>query len=254
MHGTLWEFNRNDQLTQSYDAIADKSVTSPRLNRNQFGANIGGPVWIPKLYNGKDKTFFFFNWESGYAAQGASPEYKIVPTEAQRNGDFSGLINASTKAPIVLKDPLNIGIVGNVIPKSLLSPQTLAFLNYEPLPNTSNGVFNYLTTAASAVSRQKNFTGRVDQVLSTKDQIAGRYVFNDTYEAGHADLGPRRAQQPRPDAERLCLLDADDPPDAGQRGARRLASIQRSGSLRHHQRRRVRRGRQDGPAAGFAAA
>src|SRR6476646_1998863 len=106
LHGTLWEFNRNDQLTQSYDAIADKSVTSPRLNRNQFGANIGGPVWFPKLYKGTDKTFFFFNWESGYAAQGASPSYQIVPTEAQRNADFRGLINSSTKQPIVLKDPL----------------------------------------------------------------------------------------------------------------------------------------------------
>src|SRR5438034_180717 len=63
--GTLWEFNRNDALTQAYDAIADKSVAPPRLNRNQFGANLGGPVYIPKLYHGKDKTFFFFNWESG---------------------------------------------------------------------------------------------------------------------------------------------------------------------------------------------
>jgi hypothetical protein len=88
LHGTLWEFNRNDQFTQSYDAIAGKSVTSPRLNRNQFGANIGGPVIFPKLYSGKNKTFFFFNWESGYAAQGASPLGKIVPTQAQRNGDF----------------------------------------------------------------------------------------------------------------------------------------------------------------------
>jgi len=148
--GTLWEFNRNDQLTQSYDAIANTSVTSPRLNRNQFGANIGGPVFIPKLYKGRDKTFFFFNWESGYAAQGASPQYKIVPTVAQRNGDFRGLLD-SKRQPIVLKDPLNIGIVDNVVPKSQLSPQTQAFLNFEPLPNTSNGVFNYLTTAQSAV-------------------------------------------------------------------------------------------------------
>src|SRR4051794_8890907 len=116
LHGTLWEFNRNDQLTQSYDAIAGKSVTSPRLNRNQFGANIGGPVVFPKLYSGKNRTFFFFNWESGYAAQGASPQPKIVPTAAQRNGDFSGL-------NFNLKDPLGIGIVGNTIPKSLLSPQ-----------------------------------------------------------------------------------------------------------------------------------
>ena len=175
--GTLWEFNRNNQLVQAYDAIAGKSVTSPRLNRNQFGANIGGPVLIPKLYNGKDKTFFFFNWESGYAAQGAAPQYRIVPTVAQRGGDFSAMT-------IKLKDPLGIGIVNNIIPKSQLSATTAAFLNFEPLPNTSNGVFNYLTTAASAVSRQKNFTTRIDHSLSSKDQISGRYIFNDTYEAG----------------------------------------------------------------------
>ena len=181
--GTLWEFNRNDQLTQSYDAIAGKSITSPRLNRNQFGANIGGPILVPKLYNGKDKTFFFFNWESGYAAQGASPSYRIVPTVAQRGGDFTGLKDATGKA-ITLADPLKIGIVNNVIPKTQLSPQTQAFLNFEPLPNTSNGAFNYLTAAASAVSRQRNFTVKVDHALSSKDQISGRYVINDTYEAG----------------------------------------------------------------------
>jgi Carboxypeptidase regulatory-like domain len=79
LRGTLWEFNRNDALTQSYDAIAQQSVRPPRLNRNQFGANIGGPVFLPKIYNGKDKTFFFFNWESGYAAQGSSPGFRIVP-------------------------------------------------------------------------------------------------------------------------------------------------------------------------------
>ncbi len=53
LRGTLYEFNRNDALTQSYDAIANKEVTSPRLNRNQFGANIGGPVVLPKLYRGE---------------------------------------------------------------------------------------------------------------------------------------------------------------------------------------------------------
>ena len=184
LHGTLWEFNRNDQLTQSYDAIAGKSVTSPRLNRNQFGANVGGPIWIPKVYKGTDKTFFFFNWESGYAATGASSAFRIVPTQAMRNGDFSGLVDARTRAPIVLKDPLNIGIVGNVIPKAALSKEALAFLAFEPLPNTSNGTFNFATTAASATSTQRNFLGRIDRTLSSKDQIFGRYLLNDTYEAG----------------------------------------------------------------------
>jgi len=180
--GTVWEFIRNDQLTQSYDAIAGKSVTSPRLNRNQFGANIGGPVLLPKLYNGKNKTFFFFNWESGYAAQGASPSYRIVPTVAQRGGDFSAM-------SIVLRDPLGISIPKNIIPKSQLSPQTQAFLAFEPLPNTLNGAFNFLTNANSAVSKQKNFTVKMDHSLSSRDQISGRYVINDTYEAGIPSWG-----------------------------------------------------------------
>ncbi len=184
LRGTLWEFNRNDQFTQTYDAIAGKSVSSPRLNRNQFGANIGGPVRIPKFYNGTDKTFFFFNWESGYAAQGAAAAYRIVPNDAARTGDFGGLVNARTGAPIVLNDPLNVGIVGNQIPKSLLSPQALTFLQFQPAANTSNGAFNFVSTAASAVSQQKNYTARIDHSFSSKDNVSGRYTFNDTYEAG----------------------------------------------------------------------
>src|SRR5205085_2315619 len=104
-----------------------------------FGANIGGPVLFPKLYSGKDRTFFFFNWESGRLAQGAVPGFRIVPTTAQRSGDLSGLLNARTGQPLVLRDPLGAGIVGNRIPASALSPETQAFLKYEPLPNTSQG-------------------------------------------------------------------------------------------------------------------
>ena len=183
LRGTLYEFNRNDALTQSYDAIAKKSVTSPRLNRNQFGANIGGPVVLPKLYHGKDKTFFFFNWESGYTAQGVVRQYRIVPTAAQRNGDLSSLTDAKG-VPIVLRDPLGAGLLGNKIPSSLLSPQAQTFLKFEPLPNTQLGVQNFLSTPFSATSYQRNYTTRIDHNFSTRDTINGRYVFNDTYEAG----------------------------------------------------------------------
>src|SRR5436309_15361814 len=133
LRGTLWEFNRNDALTQSYDAIAGKSVTPPRLNRNQFGANIGGPVILPKIYHGKDKTFFFFNWESGYAAQGATPTPLTIPPAAIRTGDFSQLVNAKTKAPIAVLDPFSgRPFAGNIIPASRLSFQSLAFLQFVP--------------------------------------------------------------------------------------------------------------------------
>lgn len=184
VRGTLWEFNRNDALTQTYDAISKTDATPPRLNRNQYGANIGGPVRIPKVYDGRDKTFFFFNWESGRRASGASAGYRLVPPAAMRTGDFSQLVDARTKAPLVLKDPLGIGIVGNQIPKSRLSEQAVTFLKYTPAPNTAVGTFNYINTPMSAVASQDNYTYRLDHNLTSKDALAFRYVWNSTKEKG----------------------------------------------------------------------
>ncbi len=186
LRGTLWEFNRNNDLSQSYDAIGNKSVAPPRLNRNQFGANIGGPVFIPKIYHGKDKTFFFFNWESGYAAQGSQSTYKLVPPAAIRTGNFSAVTNARTGAPIPIKDPFapnSTPFAGNIIPTNRLSEQALTFLQFVPQPNTQNGALNFLTTPFSAVSYQRNYTARIDHNFSTRDVLSGTYVFNDTYEA-----------------------------------------------------------------------
>ena len=182
-HGTLWEFNRNDGLTATFDAIANKDLKSARLNRNQFGANLGGPVQFPKIYNGKNKTFFFFNWESGRQALGAVPGYAIVPTATQRSGDLRGLTDSKGN-PLILRDPLNVGIIGNVIPASALSPQSQTFLKFEPAANTQNGVFNFINTPQSPVSTQDNYTGRVDHNLSNKDSLSGRYILNDTREKG----------------------------------------------------------------------
>ena len=182
--GTLWLFNRNDALTQTYDAIAQKDAVNPRLNRNQYGANIGGPVSIPKVYNGKDKTFFFFNWESGRLLSAANPGLRIVATEAQRAGDFRGLLNASTRAPITLKDPLNIGIINNMIPVSRLSSQAQTFIKFTPLPNTLQGVNNFISARPTGLSQQDTYTTRIDHTFSQKDTIFARYIFNDTFEAG----------------------------------------------------------------------
>jgi Carboxypeptidase regulatory-like domain/TonB dependent receptor len=184
LHGTLWEFNRNNDLTQSYDAIAGKSATPPRLNRNQFGANIGGPVIIPKVYHGKDKTFFFFNWESGYAAVGSSPAPKLVPPAAIRTGNFTGVVNARTNAPISILDPSSgAPFPGNIIPQNRLSFQALTFLQFVPQPNASAPGVNFFTTPFSAVPYQRNYATRIDHSFSSRDVVSGNYVFNDTYEA-----------------------------------------------------------------------
>ncbi len=182
--GALWEFNRNNKLTQTYDAVAGKSVASPRLNRNQYGARIGGPLLIPKLYNGKDRTFFFFNWESGKIAQGAPARYAIVPTEAARNGDFRGLVNARTGEPITLKDPLKIGIVNNVIPKQFLSKPSQVLLGFTPQSNINAGNFNFLAGSPSVIPWQNNYLGRIDHSLTKNDTLFFRIVIDDRLSAG----------------------------------------------------------------------
>jgi hypothetical protein len=174
--GALWEFNRNDALSSTYDAIASKDLRSPRLNRNQFGANLGGPA--------SRSAFFFFNFERGLQALGAAPGLAIVPTDAQRNGDLRGLTNARTRQPILLRDPLNVGIADNRIPLSALSPQAKTFLQFEPRSNTQNGLFNYVSSPVSPISTQSNYTARIDKNASTKDAIMSRYVINDTLEKG----------------------------------------------------------------------
>src|SRR3954452_20889639 len=167
--GTLWEFNRNDALTQSYDAIANKSVQPARLNRNQFGANIGGPVVLPKIYHGKDKTFFFFNWESGYAPRVAPPPPLTIPPAAIRTGNFSQLVNAKTRAPIAVLDPFSgQPFANNIIPASRLSFQSLAFLQFVPQPNlNATAVNNYLPPRFTALPYQRNYTARIDHTLSS---------------------------------------------------------------------------------------
>lgn len=88
-HGTAYDYLAND------DFNARDAVTHLRnqVRRNDYGFTIGGPVWIPKVYNGKDKTFFFFNWEQyrDYSTQ-TNSTFATVPTAAYRGGDFSSLI------------------------------------------------------------------------------------------------------------------------------------------------------------------
>src|SRR5438270_4368466 len=89
LHGTLWEFNRNNAFTQTYDAIANVSAPSPRLNRNLYGANIGGPIYIPHLYDGHGKSVFFFNWETVTAVNGISPSrFTVRTTDEVTNETF----------------------------------------------------------------------------------------------------------------------------------------------------------------------
>jgi outer membrane receptor protein involved in Fe transport len=178
-HGSLFEFLRNDKLDARNFFDRNKS----ELRQNQFGGLLGGPVRIPKVYNGRDRTFFLFSWESFRQVQG-SPALGIVPTPAQRAGDFSGT------SPI--SDPLAAGscpgsvgkgacFPGNQIPASRLSPQALAAQAFYPQPNLAGA--NNLTSYAVAPNNFDSLILKFDERFSSKDTLSFRYTsrWNNAY-------------------------------------------------------------------------
>ena len=170
-HGGLFEFLRNDLM----DARNFFATSKPELRRNQFGGLVNGPVVIPKLYNGRNRTFFLFSWESYRQVQG-SPAFAVVPTPAIRQGDFSAF------API--KDPLATGTcsatVGtacfpdNQIPLSRMSPQALAIQAFYPLPNYPG--LNNFYNASSAPTQWDSNVIKIDQALTSRDSLSFKYL------------------------------------------------------------------------------
>ena len=175
-HGVLFEFLRNDKL----DARNFFAVRREVLKRNQFGGAIGGPVLIPKIYNGKDRTFFFASYEGLRERQGLVFN-SIVPTAAMKNGDFSApglarIYDPATTMPSPAGGAVRQPFAGNVVPASRLSPQALFFNKYIPDPNTAGGTASF---APSRALDQDQFTIRVDQALRERHRFFSRWSWHD---------------------------------------------------------------------------
>ena len=162
-HGVLFEFIRNDKL----DARNFFALQRDVLKRNQFGGGVGGPLSIPKLYDGKNRTFFFFNYE-GMRQRAGQVFNNLVPTVAQKSGDFSAAgLN-------VIYDPLTgAPFPGNRIPSSRISPQAQFFAKYIPDPNSgTRAIF-----APSQKLDQDQFTARVDQTITDRHRAFVRWSY-----------------------------------------------------------------------------
>lgn len=173
LHGTAWEFNRNNAFSSlpAFTPYAPNRTTA-RLNRNQFGANIGGPIILPKIYNGKDRSFFFFNWESGRLIQGTVGNTAFIPPLPYRTGDFS---SAAAK----IYDPqTGQPFPGNIIPANRIASFASKYLSFVPNPNATLPGVNYISPATSAPTTQDQYIARIDQRASQKDFVYGSYMFN----------------------------------------------------------------------------
>ena len=112
LHGSLFETNRNNGygVARARDNFTNKSA---KLNRNEYGGTVGGPVFIPKVYDGRNRTFWFFNYE-GYKQRTGSFGNFRVPTQAMRNGDMSGLVDSAGTFQTIY-DPLTTGPAPNYL-------------------------------------------------------------------------------------------------------------------------------------------
>ena len=170
-HGALFEYFRNNV----FDAKAYFSTDNLGLHQNQFGGTVMGPLSIPKIYNGHDRTFFMFSWESFRTVWGENMQEQRPHSARQRAGNFSQTVSNAGK-PIVIKNPLGAyaPFPGNIIPSSMFSPVGANLLQYYPLPNRTAIGNNYLSFANN-ISNWDSALGKVDERFSASDSMSIRF-------------------------------------------------------------------------------
>ena len=187
LHGSLWEYLRNDAFNARN--TFQNSVTVFR--QNQFGVSAGGPVMLPKLYNGKNKTFFFGAWE-GFQYVRAANSFQHLPTDAELSGNLAGQVQAydpsTTRA-----DPNNPGsfirdpFPGNQIPAAQIDARLVNFAKSIRPPLFNTGVANNNAIDNTPFRQHQNeITARIDQNVGSKDFFWFRYssIYFDTKGSG----------------------------------------------------------------------
>ena len=191
-HGSLYEFFRNDKLNAN-DFFANRGANArPPFKFNQFGGTLGGPVWIPRVYNGRNRTFFFVSEESVRFIQGLT-FVGTEPVPQQLAGDFSNLRNANGQL-ITIFDPLTttpgpngsftrMAFAGNIVPSSRINPVARAISKYFPTPNQTGaaftGVGNFIRTDSNNI-RKDTVSYKVDHYFNERNRFFARYSADDT--------------------------------------------------------------------------
>jgi hypothetical protein len=185
--GTVYEFLRNDKFDSRNFFGAKRDI----LKRNQFGTSVGAPVFLPKIYNGKNRSFFFFNYEGLRERQG-NTNSRTSPTAAMLAGDFSALANVIYDPLTTAPNPNGSGTIrtpfaGNKIDPARFAPQAAYFNKYL----TTNASPGGLTVFSQSTAVDQNqVTARLDQTISTNHRVFFRYnlASNSLSEPGSTPL------------------------------------------------------------------
>lgn len=213
-HGQIYELNQNNHLQAAYYY---QGPSVPFLQHNEYGIQLGGPIWVPKVYNGRNKTFFFFDAEA-IKQNANAPEQYYVPTMSERQGNLSTVLAGNTLAPITIYDPDSThpdafspydrtAFAGNIIPSNRLNPVTQKILGITPVPGLSplaepnipgadpaTGAPNYIPTNAKATVNNRLYTGKIDQLFGP-NRLAARYTYTDSKQIVQHSYAPTEPDQ-----------------------------------------------------------
>jgi Carboxypeptidase regulatory-like domain len=200
LHGSVFEFHRNRVLDANDFFLNKTGREKPPLKLNNFGTAVGGPLVIPKLYDGRNRTFWFFNYE-GFRQRQSSAATSTYPSRAQLRGNLAddstgtGLYprssafcqqNASSAKCVDVLDPKSgLPFTGNVIPTSSLDAQTQLALEFIPEPNVGvpagSATFPSFNTVGTVplINDWDQFNARMDHQLGQSDQIYGTFARSD---------------------------------------------------------------------------
>ena len=185
-HGDAFEFLRNDVLDANFYFNNANGIPKTPFRRNQFGVVAGGPVYIPRVYEQRNKTFFFAVYE-GLRQSSPVPYTTTVPTDAERSGDFSA-IPQSLYDPFSTQQTANgfirTSFPGNQIPPSKMSAVAKNMLAYYPHPTTS-GLANNFVTAAAAPTSSNEWGLRLDHNFTDNVQTFVRWSEKYEYKVGN---------------------------------------------------------------------
>jgi hypothetical protein len=190
VHGSVYDYLKNDKLNANSWSNNRNAVLRGRQRHNEYGFSISGPVYIPKVYNGKNKTFFFFNFEQINDHGVATPTGQ-VPTDLQKAGNFSQTFT-STGALIQVYDPTTTVadptrasgysrtvFPGNIIPANRINSITKGILSYYPEPTLSLSPTLGVNWSANfpLITHQNKYFTRVDQNFGSKNRLFFRFGY-----------------------------------------------------------------------------
>jgi hypothetical protein len=197
LHGSAYEYLRNTVLDANSWKNNLQGFKRSLDRQNDFGATVGGPVYIPKLYDGRNKSFFFFAYE-GFRFQNGGTGTRSLPNENFRSGDFSALCTEGFNGGVCnntghqLYDPTtHAAIPGNILTNDPNFTPSVVMTNvFGLLPPTNGGLTDNVTDRSVSRTTANLFDIRIDHNISEKHRISGGFDYDNTKTGGTSALGP----------------------------------------------------------------